>query len=46
MKSIVIVRKTARRSFFIVTSSFGVVLESVLDPDKLDARPSEKVYKK
>jgi hypothetical protein len=46
MKSIVIARKTARSSLFIVTSSFEVVLESILDLTKLDACPSEKVYKK
>jgi hypothetical protein len=46
VKSIVITKKIARRSLFMFTSSLGVVLEFTLDLNKLDACPSQKVYKK
>jgi hypothetical protein len=46
MKSIVITQKIAKRSLFIFTSSFKLVLEFTLDFNPLDACPSQKVYKK
>jgi hypothetical protein len=46
VKSIVMPKKTARRSLFIFPSSFEVVLALTLDFSKLDACTSKKVYKK